>query len=91
MPRLGTLAVVLVSAGTLLVALSPLAAAHWVKVDGCNGPDPNPVYVDANPLDNDLLGPDPSAVVVIHACVPCSDDPNLEPGGIKVLGCGTHG
>lgn len=90
MPRARILAVFLACAGTLLVA-APLASAHWVKVDGCSGPDPSPVWVDGNPLDNDLLGSDPGAVVVVHACVPCSDDPNLEPGGIKVFGCGTHG
>lgn len=71
----------------LLLAASTPAAGHWVKVEGnarCDG-----VWVDQDPTNNGLLGPDPSALVVTGLCMPCSGD--VEAGSLKLVGCGNHG
>jgi hypothetical protein len=53
----------------LCVALAPGADAHFVKVDSCSD-DPALIWDDPSAINvQNLLSPDPSAIVVIH--LPC--------------------
>ncbi len=75
----------LVAVASILLALlaAAPAEAHWVKSEGCGGTP----WVDQDPTDNDLLGPDPSAVLVVHAACP---DVDCEADLFPVFACQPH-
>lgn len=70
--------------GLLVLFAIPAAEAHIVKIDDEN--DCRGYWVDQDPTDNDLLGYDPDAVVVIHGRCYIAECPWLS----TILGC-SHG
>ena len=82
----------LLAATLLLLAaptLVPAADAHWVRMAGCTPNDP--VWVDEDPLDNQLLSADPGAVVVIAAACEVVDcDLTVDVLTYKVFACQPH-